>query len=811
MTQTSKRSGGRETATQTECRHLFMMLDALFSPREDDSSRLFQSLRELQALPRELYGSSMVESFRRQVGRKLKGSYGGSSNASMDCRLRFDLCCQAVNDVQLTLLLGRLTTDRDFLATPMGCAMAQVVALFRNSEAVFRELQQVEPVSAFASYARMAFVRCCWFTQEWFHSRSQYLQAVLLGDMVRSFGTEGAVHPVLVRALDDFARGRIQILGATADMLALAAFWQGAPARALALTEKPAHDLVGEGPRRMARALVSVFRGETGQALEDCREAVKALKKQMRVRGQLTIGQAPGLVLNLVRFLSGEEAELKEMRRVLPKLTQPALNSGDASIFGIPGFHGLAALDALRQGEAEHAGRIVSAVFHHGMRDDNCLSNLIFYAACARIDTDLPVGAAVRDWFRRCEGLPLLQRAFADILAEIPEEGGAGKWGRAGANQEPKLNVMQMVERMEDWQRSLYALETLANESGDAKKEKRLVWVLDPDNDDVEVLQQTLGQHGWSKGRALSLKNLDERAAGLNWLSEDERRIISYIEAGDWWNAQSVLRLSACCDALEGRDLLFMRARDGSGALVPVTLKRGRLEFRLEETGKGSYVLSFGAIDTEFGARAGYLFTCEDGVITYYKFDERERRALSLVGEGLKVPASELPRVLNLTRSNLNIAMRTDSVSAEDVEPVNSPVIQLEQTASGFAGTLGVRPFGRPDTMFFPTGEGALEPLASVPVEGDGPDGTSLGLARTLRVRRDFAAENEALAGLMNDCPTLAQGLEDRHWSTGDIEDVLGLLEELRASAVPNSVEWPRGHRLRLRGRLEAKDVKVRI
>ena len=94
------------------------------------------------------------------------------------------------------------------------------------------------------------------------------------------------------------------------------------------------------------------------------------------------------------------------------------------------------------------------------------------------------------------------------------------------------------------------------------------------------------------------------------------------------------------------------------------------------------------------------------------------------------------------------------------------------------------------------------------PLEEGQPENVPM---KTVRVERNFGAEQAALDNLVKACPTLAQGLDNGHWFSGDLEEVLTLLEELRKSGVEHSLEWPKGMRLKLKGQLDATSIKARI
>ncbi len=782
-------------------RHIFLLLDAIFTPKESNNDELFRCLVSLDALPATVRTSGDLGRYRTS----LNDVYNGPGNGDMDRTKRFENCKKAVQDFEIRLLLSRMSVDKAFLAQPAGRAVAQVLALFKNSELVFHELgREAGPVQAVQlDLFRQAFVRSCAFDRKWFTSLAPSLQSVLFLDMMRLFCNEGYVHPILCACIRDCRQGRFPMPVISSGGRIIAHFWLGMAEEALEIEKQPLHSADHATMRAVATMLLSLFMCRE-KAMDHCALSIRILKEKMHVRGTLNIGQVAGLLINLTRFVHGGERELAEMRQSLAKLTGANVGN-EGYTFGRCGMYGLLALDELKQGRFRRAKIMLDKADSEPMHDDNYLSRLLHYAARVRIRPSALDALEIKSVIREYEGFPFLQKCFATLLASLPGQDGQDLM-IPGADSVRLLDMTALVEKMPGWEMRLTALENLASEEGIREQEKRLIWILDVEKDNVTVQQQAYGAKGWTKGRNVPLKRLNSQSAEMDWISDEDRRIISYIEQDvSFWDANITLRLSACCTALEGHNLLFQREGAVPGSLRQVQLKRGHLEFHLGEVDASCCRLSIDGTINADHLMSGVCFEQHDSEIVFYKLNDREQKVVELVGDGMDFPRSELPRVLNLTRSSLNMAMRTDNVSAEAVDPVSMPVLQLEQTAGGFTGVIGVRPFGRPDTTFFATGEGAQEPLATVPA-ADGSDET-----RTLRVRRDFAMERRELEELKASCPTLAANLELRHWSSTDIEDVLALLEELRLSPVPSRVEWPRGGRLHLSGRLEPKDIKVRI
>ena len=121
-------------------KQIFLMMDALLVLTQDGNMVLYNQLKLMDALPGGVYHYSQLATFRNQLSSDDIRYYSGNSNAEMLPQIRFELTKQAVDDLDLRLYLRRMCVDKTFLGTPTGLGLAQIVAIYRNNEAEFKEL-----------------------------------------------------------------------------------------------------------------------------------------------------------------------------------------------------------------------------------------------------------------------------------------------------------------------------------------------------------------------------------------------------------------------------------------------------------------------------------------------------------------------------------------------------------------------------------------------------------------------------------------------------------------------------------------------
>ncbi len=823
---------------------LFVLLDALLLQGRhcETLDRLLTALK-VTLKPEYRFDLNRL---REELIRVLPDIYTGKYNWHMRTRARHELTKLLAMDSALREKLFRIFDGKRFNTVHSAIGAHQILAIYSNNDAVLRRLISQPSGGTLNCESREMHLALSDFSMEWVNTRTPLITSVIFYDLCSAFLTTGIVHPLLGQLYALFTRGKLRCPWLPTEKEALLAFWSNDidKAKKLLFTTPPAKDELTLEYAAVAATVLGFLNDP--QALDWVHKGILRFKKARGTTKNPYFAHYYGIIFNFVRFLFGKADDLRYMRENNHALIDYTVSDYGCFTVGSRGFQALDALHMLRSGVTD------TTIRNTGVEEEdlNFLSVLLTASARLRLASESdPAEAQLAAWYTRCAGLPLLQRCFADLLHALPGVQDERKWER-GTDCPEILDISALVHDHPDWEIRLAALEKLARDgTGREEHKKRLIWVADLSDNSLSAREQSLGVRGWSKGKEVSLRRLHENKADMNYLTEADLRMISRIEQmRSWWNSFTyILEVTSCCDDLARCDLVYERK---GNEYLPLHFVKGTLKITLKEQGKGkqakNYILGFENADLiadKLNKMEDVLLTRKDDVVTYYKLTELDKEMLRVIGEGMTFPKSELPRVLGLTRSKLNLDVATDGIEAETVEEVLTPVLQLEQTASGFEAVMGVRPFGLPATPFYRTGEGSTAPLATVTVappavpaetapaaeekpargrksartrakaaEARAAEQEALpAVTRTLRVERDFQAERDALAELAQACPSLAQGLDGVSWFTSDLEAVLVLLEELRNSGKAYSLEWPKGRRLKLKGRLEAKDVKAKI
>ena len=781
---------------------LFVLLDALSSGADAaGGARLLASLmaRAEKAGAGSLHftGADAVRAGIDKSGAIYQGRHAW---CGMRPDLRFELCRLAVQDPDAARLLKAIRPkDRGLSADPERLGLAQTAAMYANDEALFAQFYRIKP----ALEQRRVHLRLAAPPREWLGERRGLVKKVAADDAVKSFLFAGAASPMLGWIGQRLAEGGDPAVQSFHPVSRAAVhLWCGRWEEA----ESELAGLAGAQDYWQTHCIRGL-----GRLLHGDSSCLSLFRQAAEIYGRDNPGllsrlpDLPLLAGKLAAFLYGPEADLDALRRSLENAEgRPPQRVADIWE-GRNGLQAMRALDCLRQGQ-EAKGRFI--LFRLQPAEENWLAAMLYFGALLRLGMLDPAKPepvnALKDWHARLEGLPAVQGAAGSLLQRAlpPEEGAAFAPGGVCRGM---VDFASLVEAKAVWQVRLGEIEEALRgdaDPGEKPASRRLVWVASRDLSLVEPREQVLGDRGWNSPRPASLKLLREQAQE-GWMPASDRRVLACAEArGGWADSPLVLRLESCCEALEGLGNVFY---DGEAGLEPLRVERGSLKLKLSGQG-GLCRLSFDGFDpgAEDLESARVVFTRREGTLRYFKLALRERRIALAVGKGIDLPRGAIQRVLDLALQDAGIPLRCE-IEAGEMPADATPVIQLgQEPAGGFAARVGVRPFGRPGTPFFPTGEGSPHPLSAVaPPEGGDPV--------PMRAVRDFGAETFALEALAAGCPALACGLDDLVWRSQKPEEVLELLEELRAQDLPSHVEWPKGRAVRLAGSVRMQGVTLSV
>ena len=335
-------------------------------------------------------------------------------------------------------------------------------------------------------------------------------------------------------------------------------------------------------------------------------------------------------------------------------------------------------------------------------------------------------------------------------------------------------------------------------------RDRRLVWLVDPKSQQIEVAEQTLAKNGlWSAGRAIALKRLHDHDPKLDYLTPHDRLAIRSLrrKTFGWqsqehffWDQQETLT------ALIGHPLVF----HGENRQIPIELVKGEIELQIEKTGRGyHFTLSkYSTVPTVF---------LESETANRYRVITLTEEAVSigkiLSKEGMTVPFEAKAQVIEMICHAKNAIQIQSDVADEELPIIagdSTPRVQLLPVPGGLNVNLWIRPLGE-EGAYYAAAQGTRSFIAKrTTAEGEVKN----------KVVRNFEEEQQNIQAVINQCGTLAQcDQQTNEWHFDEIEQSLELLQELDLYKKDQAliIEWPKGQALKVKKTLSAKNLSLSI
>ncbi|OCN20739.1 serine/threonine protein kinase [Serratia marcescens] len=359
-----------------------------------------------------------------------------------------------------------------------------------------------------------------------------------------------------------------------------------------------------------------------------------------------------------------------------------------------------------------------------------------------------------------------------------------------------------LYRRRASWEYALDALSQLT--AAENTNTSRMAWFLTLHRYQLtlEPREQKYNRDGWTKGRPLSLKRLNDAADTLPWLLAQDRqalRHIHYTSAYSFYGHSGTYTLDAeaALPALVGHPAVFWQDAPD----IRIDIEPGQVTLVITEAGEH---LALTLRPPGISDSRGLLWEKETPTrLVVYPVSDEHRKIAGILGRELRIPASARDRVLQSVSSIaplLPVQANLPELTAHipHVPPDETLYAHLLPLGEGLRLQLRVHPL--PGGTAFPPGRG-----------GDIVNGEHDGQA--IQTRRDLPAEQQRLQQVLAACPILeAAATDTTEWQLTETQDALEVLTQLRAID-PAQLEcvWPEGERLRLGGRRDMQDIKLHV
>lgn len=371
------------------------------------------------------------------------------------------------------------------------------------------------------------------------------------------------------------------------------------------------------------------------------------------------------------------------------------------------------------------------------------------------------------------------------------------------------VRFLDIIEVKESWEYTLANLEEIfLDKVGDPEIKleagKRLAWLLNPDTFHVEVLEQSLGKNGWSKGRPISLKRLYSDKKDFTYLTQADHKALSGLkrETHGWYEQYSYSFYPRKTIAnLIGHPAIYHMHNPS----MRLDLVDADPEIYIEEK-DGQYLINM----SHTGMKNGFVLEQES--MSRYKvimFNSEYQKINNIVpSKGLLLPEKAKDRVLKIVqdvKKDLKVYSGIADIDIPEVEENLTPLVQLLPIGREIQLSVWIKPFGEQGPCC-KANHGKKNIIANI-IEDSGTEIKQ-------KVSRSFSKEQHSINQLLSSCPSVGSyHIENNVYVIDDLEDVLEILSELEVLKTDGKVniEWPQGEKYKIRKAVSGADMSLKI
>ncbi len=580
---------------------------------------------------------------------------------------------------------------------------------------------------------------------------------------------------------------------------------------------KKLHELMNywpDSPRKFTYlGWAALLQGDHDKSIGLYRQGLKLLQRQTGKR-KISFQNLAGIFYPVALLFTGENANMKEALQYVRRLKKKRDN-----------FLGNSIAEDLEQTLLYASGQRSRAemMFHSSQGDahSDYMSYLFSLLTLNWQEREIPERklSSLHATFQKAEkaGYIWIAKEVGSLLLKTGRR--ENKFGhildtlKRLDNKYPFPSLSERIQPREKWEILLDALENLksgrktkaGNRSG---SNERLVWLFDFDEEsgDCDLIPrlQKQGKNGkWTKGRAVALSTLTSKVNTLNYLTDQDRRIVSSIKktrnttTWGYYSRSDIyeFQLEQALPALVGHPLIFAK----NNKLMQLELVEESPEIRVLAEDDGYSFTLYPEILNE-----KYALICKSPAkFAYIPCNRRYKAILEIAGFSTKFPLNAKERVVK-TLSSLTTMLPVQSdiggigAEAREVEADSRPYIHLMPYGHGLQFSLFCKPLAAGGSYYRP-GIGGKTVLAEV-------DGSRV------KTTRDLEQEKRNVGQFLQNCPGFcAETGLDNEWLIESPEVALELLVQLKEAGDSIILEWPKGETMSVTREISSRDCSLHI
>jgi SNF2 family DNA or RNA helicase len=550
---------------------------------------------------------------------------------------------------------------------------------------------------------------------------------------------------------------------------------------------------------------LNFVRGENEQAIKYYTDALKAIRKATGKR-QIYFNTIGGLFFILALLKDGSAERLKEAENYADLMSRES----DHWLRFI--YDRLKMVLQVQTGDLNQKQLVLSSHIS-AVEEENSLQTLFCSLCLYWMDFEsakkrLP--DLLEPLYRRSlsSGHHWLAMETAELLSRLKPSSNYKKQAEALREDSGIQTIVDVIQPQAAWEMCLNALANIQKQPqtpGKPESEMRLAWFISfhPLECGLQAKEQKVNAKGeWSKGRPISLKRLSSELADFDYVTPQDMRVCSCIEAyndGGYYGKIEYNFSEKAILALIGHPVVFWENTPN----VRVEVVKGEPELLVKKEKQGRLTLEF---SPKLRESQNIMYIQETPTrLKVIEIKAEHRRITEILGKDniLNVPAVAEKQVLAAINAVSGIVTVHSDIGggaegAEEVPAQTLPHIHLLPANSGLKITLLSRPFTQGGPYFRP-GAGGETVIAEI-------DG------KRLQTRRNLKEEKQLAQAAIAACSTLTR-IEEQNgeWVIEEPEDCLELLLEMQVLGDSVIMAWPEGEKLRVSHNADLKDFNLSI
>ncbi len=369
-----------------------------------------------------------------------------------------------------------------------------------------------------------------------------------------------------------------------------------------------------------------------------------------------------------------------------------------------------------------------------------------------------------------------------------------------------ELNITPMFKqyiKLEPWQAQLNKLDTLLQQQAETKQKaasstaapthNRIIYLVDDEWDITPVLQKSKDGQTWTKGRNIALSTMLKSDA--DYMSEVDKAVARCIRySSDWYGKSYHLDNDKCFEVLINHPHIYLASNNN----ISVQILKDTPYLEVKQSATGFRLLS----NVSTNSTSNLIVTRESNILFHvFRLSSIQRELLQLIAKQETYPLEAKEKLIQTIKALGNVLsihsdLLQENKQIRQKEGSSRITVQILPIAEGVKVELFTKPL-ESTPPYFKAGKGIERCLVN---DAEGQVNVT---RKMTQERANYRKVRSILRALSQD-----QEVEDSLFFD-EMYDCLELLDQLQDNEKILRIEWPKGAKLSIRGKVDFKQMRL--